>query len=127
MAVPPQGAGGGVSALSDLDINTDKDWASYIIKNLGQPSAVNDALRQPGDDEKIYFGTDSDYSLYYDSTNDEYVIYDEVNATKLVRLPKGTTIASSLEDGGVNELTAENLATGLADGKILEASGGTFC
>jgi len=78
------------------------------------------------DDRKVYLGSDSDYSLYYDSTNDEYVLYDEVNAVKLLRLPKNTTIASSLEDGGANELTAENLSTGLADGKILEASGGTF-
>jgi len=125
MAVPPQGAGG-ITALSGLSIDTSKDWLGYLIKNLGQPSAVKDALRQPGDDEKIYFGADSDYSLYYDSTNDEYVVYDEVNAAKLMRLPKGTTIASSLEDGGANELTAENLSTGLADGQILEASGGTF-
>jgi len=116
----------GITKLSELEIDASRNWLGYLIKNLGAPAEPKDALRQPGDDEKIYFGADSDYSLYYDSTNDEYVIYDEANATKLMRLPKGTTIASSLEDGGANELTAENLSTGLADGQILEASGGTF-
>jgi len=116
----------GITKLSELEIDTSKNWLGYLIKNLGAPAEPKDALRQPGDDEKIYFGADSDYSLYYDSTNDEYVIYDEVNGSKLMRLPKGTTIASSLEDGGANELTAENLSTGLSDGQFMKASGGTF-
>jgi len=114
MAVPPQGAGG-ITALSGLAIDTSKDWSGYIIKNLGQPVAVKDVLRQPGDDEKIYFGTDSDYSLYYDSTNDEYVIYDEVNATKLMRLPKNRTLNNVLESGGVHELLHSNMNIGTDD------------
>jgi len=105
----PQGISRGTPRLNELVVNVDKNWLGYLIKNLGQPAEPKDALRQPGDDEKIYFGADSDYSLYYDSTNDEYVIYDEVNATKLMRLPKSKTLNNVLESGGVHELLHSNM------------------
>jgi len=104
-----------VRRLSNIDIDTDKNWLGYLIKNLGQPAEPKDALRQPGDDEKIYFGADSDYSLYYDSDYDEYVIYDEVNATKLMRLPKSKTLNNVLESGGVHELLHSNMNIGTDD------------
>jgi len=70
---------------------------------------------QPGDDTKITLGAGPDYSLYYDSAADEYVLYDEVNAVKLLRLPKNTTIANTLESGGVHELLHANMNIGTDD------------
>jgi hypothetical protein len=32
--------------LSTLIIDTNKDWASYVIKNLGSPVDANDAIRK---------------------------------------------------------------------------------
>jgi len=88
-------------------------------------------LVQPKDGQKIYFGTDSDYSLYYDSTNDEYVIYDEVNGSKLMRLPKNRTLNNVLEAGGVHELLHSNMNIGTDDHHAQDQSanykaGGSF-
>jgi hypothetical protein len=38
---------GGVSRLSELIIDTNKDWAGYRIRNLGEPADTGDALRLP--------------------------------------------------------------------------------
>jgi hypothetical protein len=38
---------GGVSRLSELIIDVDKDWAGYRIRNLGEPVDTGDALRLP--------------------------------------------------------------------------------
>jgi len=38
-------AGGGATRLSELIIDTDKDWRGYKIKNLGAPVDLNDAAR----------------------------------------------------------------------------------
>jgi hypothetical protein len=38
---------GGVSRLSELIIDVDKDWAGKVIKNLGEPVDPGDALRLP--------------------------------------------------------------------------------
>ncbi|MEM2261219.1 MAG: hypothetical protein QXK24_02080 [Ignisphaera sp.] len=40
------GAGVGVTKLSELIIDVDKDWNNYKIKNLGVPIDANDALRK---------------------------------------------------------------------------------
>jgi len=46
--VPPQGsAKGGAKKLSQLEIDTDKDWGGHVIKNLGAPSDAGDAVRLP--------------------------------------------------------------------------------
>jgi len=39
-------ASGGITALSELIIDVDKDWKSYVIKNLGAPVDDHDALRK---------------------------------------------------------------------------------
>jgi len=38
--------GGGVTKLSQLQIDVSKDWAGYLIKNLGAPVDANDAIRK---------------------------------------------------------------------------------
>ena len=38
--------GGGISKLSQLEIDTDKDWGSYLIRNLGAAVDSSDALRK---------------------------------------------------------------------------------
>jgi hypothetical protein len=46
---PPQGIGAGVrgvTKLSELEIDTDKDWGGYRIKNLGPPIDARDAIRK---------------------------------------------------------------------------------
>ena len=48
--IPPQGFGGGAGAggitkLSELTIDVDKDWLGYIIKNLGAPVDPTDSAR----------------------------------------------------------------------------------
>jgi len=139
MAVPPQGAGGGVSALSELVIDIAKNWSGYAIKNLGQPSAVKDALRQPGDDEKIYFGADSDYSIRYDSTDDCYYVRDEANGVDIMKLVKnaaGAPIdlashASRHKGGGddpIRNVTSQSADYTASDGDVVlaDASGGAI-
>jgi len=39
----------GITKLSELTIDVDKDWLGYVIKNLGAPVASGDALRLPWD------------------------------------------------------------------------------
>jgi len=139
MAVPPQGAGGGVTALSGLAIDVAKDWGGYAIKNLGQPSAVNDALRQPGDDEKITLGAGPDFSIRYDSTDDVYYVRDEANGVdvmKLVKNASGAPIdlashASRHKGGGddpIRNVTSQSADYTASDGDIVlaDASGGAI-
>jgi len=35
----------GITKLSELEIDTDKDWLAYLIKNLGSPVDTGDAFR----------------------------------------------------------------------------------
>jgi len=41
----------GVTKLSQLEIDVNKDWGSHVIKNLGEPVDANDALRNAVDSE----------------------------------------------------------------------------
>jgi len=125
------GGAAGAGTLSDLEIDTDKDWKGYSILNF---------VADLGDDQKIFLGADDDYSLRYDSADDTFYIRDEVNATE-VEIPKNvamnlaahearhesggadaipegslnpqdpTAHATSHESGGADELFDQNLNT----------------
>jgi len=96
----------GVTTLSDLEIDVDKDWKGYSILNF---------VADLGDDQKIYLGADDDYSIRYDSTDDTFYIRDEINATE-VEIPKNVAMsvaahATRHESGGADELFDQNLNT----------------
>jgi len=57
-------AAGGISKLSELEIDTDKDWLAYLIKNLGAPVDDGDAFRQGDGISKISIDTDKDWAAY---------------------------------------------------------------
>lgn len=66
------------------------------------------------DDEKLVFGTDSDFAILWDSSN-AYLELQDVSGNELVTL---TAVASA-----VNELNITNNSTGA--GPVLEATGET--
>ncbi len=53
MPYPPQGAAAGITKLSQLEIDTDKDWGTKRIQTLGPPDTGNDAARDDTIDGKI--------------------------------------------------------------------------
>jgi len=105
--MPFQAGGvGGVKTLSDLEIDTDKDWKGYSILNF---------VADLGDDQKIFLGADDDYSLRYDSADDTFYVRDEVNATE-VEIPKNVAMniaghAARHDAGGADELFDQSLNT----------------
>jgi hypothetical protein len=53
MGYPPQGAGGvvgGIRKLSELEIDTDKDWLGFRIRNIGAPLTDADVPRARAED-----------------------------------------------------------------------------
>jgi len=108
--------------LNEFYVYDGTDWVRWEIETheAEHESGGADELPivnqpQPSDDEKIYFGTDDDYSLRYDSADDTYYIRDEVNATE-VEIPKNVamniaTHAGRHEVGGADELFDQNLNT----------------
>jgi len=99
------------------------DWVRWEIETheseheAGGADALPIASQpQPDDDQKIYFGTDDDYSIRYDSTDDTYYIRDEVNATE-VEIPKNVAMNIAAhearhESGGADEIPAGGLVAG---------------
>jgi len=84
--------------LNEFYVYDGTDWVRWEIETheSEHESGGADALPivnqpQPGDDEKVYFGADDDYSLRYDSADDTYYIRDEVNATE-VEIPKNVAM-----------------------------------
>ena len=49
MVFPPQGAGG-ISKLSELEIDVDKDWNQKRIRNIGAPLSDTDVPRARAED-----------------------------------------------------------------------------
>jgi len=101
------GGAAGVSNLSGLTIDTDKDWKGYSILNF---------VADLGDDQKIFLGADDDYSIRYDSADDTFYIQDEVNATE-VEIPKNVAMDIAAhearhESGGADEIPAGGLVAG---------------
>lgn len=69
-------SGSGATSLSDLSIDTDKDWGGYSISNLGTVSATGD-ITTGGDS----VATDVDLSNHTgDTTNPHSVTNDQVSA-----------------------------------------------
>jgi hypothetical protein len=52
MGLPPQGFGGagGIRKLSELEIDTDKDWQGFRIRNIGAPLSDTDVPRARAED-----------------------------------------------------------------------------
>jgi hypothetical protein len=52
MGYPPQGVGGagGIRKLSELEIDTDKDWQGFRIRNIGAPLSDLDVPRARAED-----------------------------------------------------------------------------
>jgi len=101
------GGAAGITTLSDLEIDVDKDWGGYSILNF---------VADLGDDQKIYLGADDDYSIRYDSADDTFYVRDEVNATE-VEIPKNVAmnIASHKArhaSGGADAIAAGDLVAG---------------
>jgi len=100
------GGAAGVTTLSDLEIDTDKDWKGYSILNF---------VADLGDDQKIFLGADDDYSIRYDSADDTFYIRDEVNATE-IEIPRNVAMniaahAARHDAGGADELFDQSLNT----------------
>jgi len=102
----------GISSLSKLEIDADKDWKGYSILNF---------VADLGDDQKIFLGADDDYSIRYDSADDTFYVRDEANATE-VEIPKNVAMniashAGRHEPGGadVTDAYLEGESAGLRE------------
>jgi len=101
------GGAAGVTTLSDLQIDVDKDWKGYSILNF---------VADLGDDQKISLGADDDYSIRYDSADDTFYVRDEVNATE-VEIPKNVAMNVASHkgrhaSGGADAIAAGDLVAG---------------
>lgn len=67
------------------------------------------------DDQKIFLGTDGDFSLRFDSAAGEAILRDENNSTDIARFQANTALNALLENGGVHELNVAGLSGDLAD------------
>jgi len=85
----------GISKLSELVIDTDKDWGGYVIKNLGAPVDPNDAARKT-DVDTVQSNLDS-----------------HISASPIDH-PDGSVTTAKIADGAVTEVK-------IADGAITTA------
>lgn len=93
------GIGGGSSLWEDSDDDgllepTNDDDTGIEVGNV-----VTDE-EHVGDDEKIFVGTDDDFSMFYDSADDEFRVRDEVNEVDVLSAERNGGIRS--ESGGIS-------------------------
>ncbi|QLG30186.1 DUF2793 domain-containing protein (plasmid) [Halorarum halophilum] len=77
---------------------------SDITSNNGTgPITVADVGFEYADDLKVFYGTDSDFSIAYDSVEDELVVHDETTGIDLIRQPKAgpTQFIQGIESGTI--------------------------
>jgi len=81
---------GGVGALSDLEIDTDKDWKGYEILNV---------ILSLYDDQNLSLGTDDDFRIRYESADDEFHITADGSLIATIDKTGNLSIDGSLTTG----------------------------
>jgi len=95
----------GIRKLSQLEIDTDKDWLGHIIKNLGAPVDANDAIRKTDLDSHASSTTahvPSGKYVAYTSRSDQAPSWDDIPDKPSAFPPEAH--ASSHAKGGSDEL-----------------------